>query len=114
MVDAYVAPSARDMTRDYLTTQLAIRGHNFGWTSVVPEARPDRFGVIQELNSADLEFYADEQLIQLQLYDRNESRCASTARLTKGLWKVMPTELEVVSVEIAGGPTQQADPDVPG
>jgi hypothetical protein len=61
-----------------------------------------------------MEFFADSQLIQLQFYDVNEARCASTARLAKGLWKVMPTELEVQSVEIAGGPTQQRDPDVPG
>lgn len=114
MVDAYVAPSARDLTRVYLTQQLALRGITFGWTSKVPATRPDRFGTIMELNSTDVEFFADSQLIQLHLYDVNEGRCAATARLAKGLWKVMPTELEVQSVEIAGGPTQQADPDVPG
>jgi hypothetical protein len=114
MVDAYIAPSGRDMTRTYLMAQLGLRGIVFPWSSKVPNPRPDRFGTIQELNAADEEFYADSQLLQLHLYDVNEGRCASTARLAKGLWKVMPTELEVQSVEIAGGPTQQADPDVPG
>ena len=114
MVDAYIAPSARDMTRTYLIAQLALRGITFPWTSKVPAIRPDRFGTIQELNATDLEFFADSQLIQLHFYDTDERRCAATARLAKGLWKVMPTELEVQSVEIAGGPTQQADPDVPG
>jgi hypothetical protein len=114
MVDALVAPSARDMTRTFLLTQLAIRGINFGWTSTVPATRPQRFGTIQELNATDMEFIADSQLLQLHFYDIDASRCASTARLGKALWKVMPTELEVQSVEIAGGPTEQADPDVPG
>lgn len=114
MVDALVAPSARDLTRSYMIAQLALRGINFGWTSQVPAVRPDRFGTILELNATDWEFIADSQLIQLQFYDANPARCASTARLGKGLWKVMPTELEVQAVEIAGGPTEQADPDVPG
>lgn len=114
MVDAYVAPSARDLTRTYMAAQLAQRGIVFPWTSQVPAVRPDRFGTIQELNATDFEFIADSQLLQLHFYDVNAARCASTARLGKGLWKVMPTELEVQSVEIAGGPTEQADPDVPG
>jgi hypothetical protein len=114
MVDAYIAPSARDLTRDYLIRELTARGHVFPISSKVPATRPARFGTIQELNATDMEFFADSQLIQLHFYDSDERRCASTARLAKGLWKVMPTELEVQSVEIAGGPTQQADPDVPG
>lgn len=114
MVDAYIAPSARDLSRAYLLRELAARGHVFPIVSTVPEQRPDRFATILELNATDLEFYADSQLLQLQFYDVNEARCASTARLAKGLWKVMPTELEVQSVEVAGGPTQQRDPDVPG
>lgn len=114
MVDAFVAPSARDATRAFLLTQWAQRGITMTLTSEVPEIRPARFATILELNATDEEFYADSQLLQLQLYDENPQRCAATARLTKGLWKMMPTELEVQSVEIAGGPTEQADPDVPG
>lgn len=114
MVDALVAPSARDLTRDFLLRELAVRGIMFGWTSTVPAVRPQRFGTIKELNADDMEFIADSQLLQLHFYDVDAGRCADTARLGKALWKVMPTELEVQSVEIAGGPTEQADPDVPG
>jgi hypothetical protein len=114
MVTAFVAPSARDATRTYLLAQWAARGITMPLNSQVPEVRPPRFATILELNATDLEFIADSQLLQLQLYDVDPARCAATARLTKGLWKVMPTELEVQSVEIAGGPTEQADPDVPG
>lgn len=114
MVDALVAPSARDATRTYILAQLAQRGIIMTMTSQVPATRPERFATILELNATDFEFIADSQLLQLQLYDTNPQRCAQTARLVKGLWKVMPTELEVQAVEIAGGPTEQADPDVPG
>lgn len=114
MVDAYVAPSARDATRTYMLAQLAQRGHTMTMTSQVPASRPERFATILELNATDFEFIADSQLLQLQFYDTNPKRCSDVARLAKGLWKVMPTELEVQSVEIAGGPTEQADPDVPG
>jgi hypothetical protein len=114
MVDALVAPSARDMTRTYMLAQLAQRGIVIPMTSQVPANRPDRFATIQELNATDFEFIADSQLLQLHFYDIDPARCASTARLAKGLWKVQPAELEVQSVEIAGGPTEQADPAVPG
>ena len=114
MVDAYIAPSARDLTRTFILKELASRGINITMTSQVPATRPDRFATILELNATDFEFIADSQLLQLQFYDTNPQRCASTARLAKGIWKVMPTELEVQDVEIAGGPTEQADPDVPG
>jgi hypothetical protein len=52
-------------------------------------------------------------LIQIRVYDKDAQRAAATARLVKGLWKVMPAELEVQNVDIAGGPTYQVDPDVP-
>lgn len=114
-MDALVAPSARDLTRTYMIAQLASRGFSgSSWTTQVPATRPDRFFTIEELNSAD-EFYlvADSQLIQIRVYDKDAKRAADTARLIKGLWKVMPSELEVQNVDIAGGPTYQVDPDVP-
>lgn len=98
-----------------MIAQLALRGFSgSSWTTQVPASRPDRFFTIEELNSAD-EFYlvADSQLIQIRVYDKDAKRAAETARLVKGLWKVMPSELEVQNVDIAGGPTYQTDPDVP-
>ena len=114
-MDALVAPSARDLTRTYVINQLALRGFaGSSWTTQVPATRPERFFTIEELNSADeVELLADSQLIQIRVYDVNAKRAADTARLIKGLWKVMPAELEVQNVEIAGGPTYQTDPDVP-
>lgn len=114
-MDALVAPSARDLTRTYMISQLAARGFpESSWTTQVPATRPQRFFTIEELNSAD-EFYlvADSQLIQIRVYDVDARRAAETARLIKGLWKVMPSELDVQNVDIAGGPTYQTDPDVP-
>lgn len=108
MVD--VAPSTRDMTRSYMLAELAVRGITMSWTSKVPEVRPERFATIEELNAADLEMYADSQLLQIRLYDVDAKRCADTSRLVKALWKVMPGAY----VEMAGGPTDQDDPDVVG
>ena len=115
MPEALVAPSARDLTRSYMIAQLAERGFpGSSWTTQVPASRPDRFFTIEELNSADeYELVAESQLIQIRIYDIDARRAATTARLIKGLWKVMPSELDVQNVEIAGGPTYQVDPDVP-
>lgn len=115
MPEALVAPSARDLTRTYMLTQLSARGITGSWTTQVPQDRPERFFTIEELNSsAEFGFLADSQLIQIRCYDPDAKRCAQTARLVKGLWLVMPDELVIQSVEHAGGPTYQADPDVPG
>jgi hypothetical protein len=98
-----------------MIAQLAARGFpGSSWTTQVPATRPDRFFTIEDLNTAD-EFgiFADSQLIQIRGYDIDAKRCATTMRLIKGLWLVMPSELEVQNVEIAGGPTYQTDPDVP-
>lgn len=115
MVDVLIAPSGRDMLREYLLREFAQRGITpYNFTSSVPANRPNRFGTILNLNADDYEFIAESQLLQLQFYDIDAQRCYQTASLGKALWKVMPTELEVQSVEIAGGPTEQADPDVPG
>ena len=114
MADVHVAPSARDITRDYLLTELALHGITMTWTTQVPFDRPDRFGTLEELNAVDdFGFIAESQLIQLRFYDVDAKRCAATARLGKGIWKGMPAGGKVVSVEIAGGPTYQNDPDVP-
>lgn len=115
MPEALVAPSARDLTRTYMLAQLSARGITGSWTDKVPEVRPDRFFTIEELNSAaEFGFIADSQLLQVRCYDTDGKRCAQTARLVKGLWLVMPNELFVQNVAIPGGPTHQADPDVPG
>lgn len=114
MPDALVAPSARDLTRTYMLAELSARGITASWTTQVPATRPDRFFTIEELNSAtEYGIFADSQLLQIRVYDVDAKRAADTARLVKGLWQVMPNELEVQNVEIAGGPTYQTDPDVP-
>lgn len=116
-VDALVAPSARDLTRDYMIAQLAYRSITGPWESGVPEQRPDRFFTIEELNSKS-DFgtvaLAEAQLLQIRAYDLYEARAMSTGRLIKALWLVMPAELVVQSVEHVGGPSHSLDPDVPG
>lgn len=115
MPEVLLAPSARDITRTYMLAQLAERGITASWTDKVPESRPARFFTLEELNSTTpFGRFADAQLIQIRCYDTDPKRCAQTAKLVKALWLVMPTELVVQSVEWAGGPTSQADPDVPG
>ena len=118
----YVAPSARDLTRTYMMAQLAIPRGGFSipstvtWTSSIPpDPRPARFFTIEELNSAtEYGIFADAQLIQIRAYDKDLKWLGQTMRLTKALWKVMPAELKVQSVEHAGGPSYDEDPDVPG
>ena len=92
-----------------------MHGITATWTTQVPFDRPDRFFTIEELNATDdFGFMAESQLLQIRIYDVDAKRAATTARLVKGLWRVLPTAGKVVSVEIAGGPTYQNDPDVPG
>lgn len=113
MASVHVAPSARDLTRTYMLAKLTEHGITASWTTQVPFDRPDRFFTIEELNAVDdFGFLAEAQLLQIRVYDVDAQRAATTARLTKGLWKGMPADGKVVSVEIAGGPTYQADPDV--
>jgi hypothetical protein len=115
MVEALVAPSARDLTRTYMLAQLAARDIEGPWESGVPQIRPDRFFTIEELNSkSEHGRVADSQLIQIRAYDTTEARGMTTGRLIKALWLVMPAEYVVQSVEHVGGPTPSMDPDVPG
>jgi hypothetical protein len=114
MTDALVAPSARNLTRSFMMGELGARGITGSWTTKVPASRTDRFFTIEKLNTAmAVRFIANSQLIQIRVYDTDEGRCEETAELVRGLWEVMPTGLQVQSVEIAGGPTYQVDPDVP-
>lgn len=114
-VQVWVAPSARDLTRDYMLAQLAARSITGSWTTGIPADRPAQFFTIEELNSAtEYGVFADAQLLQIRAYDADTKWLGSTMRLIKGLWKVMPVELTVQSVEHAGGPSYDMDPDVPG
>lgn len=110
-----VAPSARDLTRDYMIAQLAYRGITAGWTTGIPPDRPERFFTIEELNSTtQYGIFADAQLIQIRGYDAEQEWLSPTMRLIKALWAVMPSELRVQDVEHAGGPLYDVDPNVPG
>lgn len=114
-IPVWVAPSARDLTRDYMTAQLAARGITAPWSSSIPTVRPSQFFTIEELNSAtEYGVFADAQLLQIRGYSTDLKWLGSTMRLTKGLWKVMPVERLVQDVEHAGGPSYDEDPDVPG
>lgn len=116
MPDVLVAPSARDLTRAYMISELDARDYpTLSWTSKVPADRPERFFTIEDLNSVNEHgVFAEAQLLQIRAYDLDGRRCIQTARLIKGLWLAMPNELEVQSVDVIGGPTPQVDPDVPG
>jgi hypothetical protein len=115
-IPAWVAPSARDLTRDYMTAQLEARGiTGLSWYSSIPTTRPAKFFTIEELNSAtEYGVFADAQMIQIRAYSTDLKWLGSTMRLIKALWKVMPAELKVQDVEHAGGPLYDEDPDVPG
>lgn len=114
-IPAWVAPSARDYTRDYMIAQLELRGITLPWSTTIPATRPARFFTIEELNTADeYGVIAEAQLIQIRCYDADRKRLGETMRLVKGLWKVMSAQLLVQSVEHAGGPLYDVDPDVPG
>jgi hypothetical protein len=124
-IPVWVAPSARDLTRDYMIAQLALRTPPItgSWSSTIPAARPSGpFFVIEELNSAtEYGVFADAQLIQIRGYAVDLKWLGATMRLVKGLWHVMPAyrfppknELKVQSTEHAGGPLYDEDPDVPG
>jgi hypothetical protein len=118
-VQAWVAPSARDLTRDYMVAQLGARPDPLlhgSWTTSIPSARPSGpFFTIEELNSAtEYGVFADSQLLQIRGYSTDQKWLGNTMRLIKGLWKVMPAQLLVQDVEHAGGPSYDEDPDVPG
>ena len=115
-IPAWVAPSARDLTRTYMMAQLEARGTTgLSWTTSIPAPRPARFFTIEELNSAtEYGVFADAQMIQIRGYDTDTKRLGETMRLIKALWKVMPIERKVQDVEHAGGPLFDEDPDVPG
>jgi len=114
-VPAWVAPSARDLTRDYMVAQLAARGDTAPWSSAIPAQRPDRFYTIEELNSAtEYGVFADAQLLQIRGYDTDLKVLGAKMRLIKGLWAVMPVEFKVQNVEHAGGPSYDEDPNVLG
>jgi hypothetical protein len=114
-IPVWVAPSARDLTRTYMVAQLAARGDTAPWTSSIPAQRPPRFYTIEELNSTtEHGVFADAQMLQIRGYDTDLKTLGNSMRLIKALWKVMPVELKVQSVEHAGGPSYDEDPDVPG
>jgi hypothetical protein len=115
MTTVWVAPSARDLTRDYMVAELAARDITGPWSSSIPAQRPAQFFTIEELNSAtEYGVFADAQLLQIRGYSTDLKWLGSTMRLIKGLWKVMPAQLLVQDVEHAGGPSYDEDPDVPG
>lgn len=119
-----VAPSARDLTRDYMIEQLEPRGITAPWSTGIPADRPARFFSIEDLNSAtEFGVFADAQLLQIRCYDQDLKWLGETMRLVKGLWAVMPgwrittqntNQSAVQNVEHAGGPTYDMDPDAPG
>lgn len=113
--DVLVAPSARDITRRYMLAQLSARGDTAPWSSAIPAQRPARFFTIEELNSAsEYGAAAESQLLQIRGYDNNREQLGKKMRLIKALWAAMPVELEVQSVEHAGGPLYDEDPDIDG
>lgn len=115
MPQAYVAPSARDLTLAYMIRELGARNITGPWSSSIPAQRPAQFFTIEELNSAtEFGVFADAQLLQIRGYNSDLKKLGEAMRLIKGLWAVMPSELEVQSVEHAGGPSYDEDPDVPG
>jgi hypothetical protein len=122
-IPVWVAPSARDLTRNYMIAQLAARTPPITapWSSTVPAVRPAVFFVIEDLNSAtEYGVFADAQLIQIRGYSADLKWLGNTMRLVKGLWKMMPawidpaTDDQAQDVEHAGGPLYDEDPDVPG
>lgn len=121
-IPAWIAPSARDLTRSYMIEQLGARGYTETWTASVPAVRPAKFFTIEELNSTtEYGVFADAQMIQIRAYSSDLKWLGQTMRLIKGVWKMMPAwigpppdRVQAQDVEHAGGPLYDEDPDVPG
>ena len=127
-IPVWVAPSARDLTRDYMVEQLALRRRPTLHRGVPAFPRSGRPGSTPSRSSTAQPTYgvfADAQLLQIRCYDTDRKTLGATMRLVKALWKVMPawrfTErneqgepLAVQDVEHAGGPSYDEDPDIDG
>jgi hypothetical protein len=128
LIPVLVAPSGRDLTRDYMIEQLALRDPPItgSWTTGIPTSRPKRFFTIEDLNVAEPHgILAESQMIQIRCYDADLAWLTPTMRLLKAVWKVMPVwvhptvpppngGLQAQDVEHAGGPIYDQDPNVPG
>jgi hypothetical protein len=120
-IPVLVAPSARDLTREYMIAQLETRGITAPWSTGIPAQRPAVFFVIEDLNTAEpYGPLAEAQMIQVRCYNADLKWLSSTMRLVKAVWKVMPvwvsptTGVQAQEVEHAGGPSFDMDPAVPG
>ena len=92
-IQVWVAPSARDLTRDYMMEQLALRtrGITAPWSSTVPAVRPAQFFTIEELNSAtEYGVFADAQTDPDPRLQHRSEWLSQNHAAVKGLWKVMP------------------------
>jgi hypothetical protein len=96
-----------------MLAQMAQRNIAAPWSVGIPEERPERFFTIEQLNTRTEWIFADSVLLQIGVYDLDGKRAETTASLVKGLWLVMPNELNAQDVEHAGGPSYQKDPRVP-
>lgn len=113
MTDVLLTPNIYTWTRTWMLSELSARGITMPWFRAVPATRPDRFGVIELLNSRQTTIFYTSVLTQIAVWDTDEARGEDTANLVSALWDVMPSGLQVWDVEHAGGPTPQVDPDAP-
>lgn len=105
-------PSAYKLTRAFFLTECPLRGWPTNITQQVPDPLPTgrRFWTLERLNTAKPFDFTSAQLLQLRYYDPDGARAEQIADQALELWFRLPT---VQSVEHAGGPVRQKDPDYP-
>ncbi|WNM74107.1 tail terminator [Mycobacterium Phage Nergal] len=114
-------PDVAVIARRDLSFELASRGDTRPWfTGEVPEQRPadERFVVVEALTTrrddGEMGDFVADVLTQFRIYDPDPRACKNTAELINALIPTLPAGFEIQDTEHAGGPTEQADPDVPG
>lgn len=117
-----MVPDVPVVARRTLRPELAVRMYDgisldVPWfISDVPGERPadERFVVVDQLDTQRDDDFSADVMTQFRIYDPDPRRCKYTAELINALIPTLPAGFEIQSTEHIGGPTEQADPRVPG
>jgi hypothetical protein len=111
-------PDTAVIARRDLVAALAARGKEAGpwFTEDLPAERPtdERFVVVETLDIRQDDPFSADMMTQFRIYDPDPRRCKDTAKLINALIPTLPAGFEIQDTDHIGGPTEQADPRVPG
>lgn len=110
-------PDVPVIARRDLMPAMVDRGYDVPWyTSDIPEKRPadERFVVVDQLDTRRDNDFVVDVLTQFRIYDPDPRRCKQLAELINATVPMLPSGFEIQYTEHVGGPTEQADPRVPG